>query len=133
MLTYLLLIGGVVFMFGLVQWARSGVLIWGIRHILKRDISTFEKEYLVRSMETQMDGLLKSSFKLLGILGLCVWIFVIAAVFMDTDWSNIIVSANRVIGNPAARASFTNESAARNAAARYRNGVLRSMGTKVNK
>jgi hypothetical protein len=133
MLTFLLLTGGVIFMFGLIQWARSGVLLWDARQIFRRDISIYEKKSLIRNMETQTDGLLKSSFKLFGALGICVWIFVIATVVMDTNWSNIIVPANRVIGNPAARASFNNDSPARIAAGRYRNSILRSMGAKINR
>ena len=113
MLSFLLIIGGAVFLFGLVQWARSGAILWDLHQFLKRDIplhaSTNEKKSLqgiIREMEIKTDGLLKSSLKLVGVLGLCVWLFVIAFVVMGTDWSNKTTWANHVSGSPTTRAGF---------------------------
>ena len=54
-----------------------------------------------------MDGLLRSSFKVLGILGLCVWAFVTFSLIVDMlglNWlDRLSFSPNRIVGNPTAR------------------------------
>jgi len=139
MLLFLLIIGGIVFLFGLVQWSRSGAILWDLRKFLKHDmssdVSTDEKKSLqriIRKMETKTDGLLKSSFKLVGVLGLCVWLFVIAFVAMDMlgiDWSNKTTWANHVLGSPTIRAGFNSGSTARGATGANRNDALLAMGS----
>ena len=123
-MAFLLVIAGVVFLLGLVQWARSGAILWDVHRLLhhgappdaedkeERLRGETRKESLkksVQSMEMTMDGLLRSSFKLLGILALCVWIFVVFSVIADMmglDWlDRLSFSANRVLGSPTVRAS----------------------------
>ena len=116
---------GIVFLFGLVQWARSGAVLWDIYELLKRrhspssDTADMEaderhesahKENVQKSiqrMEVTMDGLLRSSVKVLGAVAICVWIFVAFSFVMDMfglDWMDrFYLSSHRVVGNPAVR------------------------------
>ena len=127
---FVIVIAGIVFVFGLVQWARSGAILLDIHRLLKDGLSqdaadsdtivlqsepkqkASQKELLHRSiqrMEMTTDGLLRSSFKVLGILALGMWIFIIASVLVDMlglDWmGRLSFSANRVIGSPTARSA----------------------------
>jgi len=148
-MTLLLVAGGIVFLFGLLQWARSGALLWDIHQLLKfsqpsstaqtemdRKEVAREKESLqktVQNMERSMDVFLKSSLKILGILALCVWIFVVAVVVMDMlnlDWLDMHgFSSNRVLGAPSARSSFNSGSTG--SAGRDRSTMLRHLGSGI--
>ena len=134
-------VGGALFLFGLVQWARSGAILWDIRHLLKnhpveefvvrrretpaprmgidgdapivveRDDESRKRDFVRRSMremESLFDGLLRSSFRVLGVLALCVWLFVMLSVALDVlelDWMDrLSFTANRILGNPIVRA-----------------------------
>ena len=154
-MTFLLVIGGLVFLFGLVQWARSGALLWDVHRLLhhgptpdteemeeKLGRETRKNESLkqsVQSMEMTMDGLLRSSFKMLGILALCVWIFVVLSVVTDMmglDWlDRLSFSANRILGNPTVRAANRpagyNSNTILRGSATARNDRLRSLGSGV--
>ena len=154
-MTFLLIIAGIVFLFGLVQWARSGALLWDIHRLMHHGSTSAadgmeggikeearRKESLkqsIQKMEITMDGLLRSSFKLLGVLALCVWIFVMISVVADMaglDWlDRLSFSANRILGNPTVRASNrpagynSNTTLRGNAGAR--NDRFRSLGAGV--
>ena len=146
MMSFLLIIGGIIFLFGLVQWARSGVILWDLHEFLKRDlllgVSTDEKttekkksmQRIIRKMETKIDGLLKSSFNLVAVLALCVWLFVIAFVTMDMlgiDWSNRTSRSNQVLGSPTARAGLNNASTARSATVVNQHDAIFAMGSNL--
>ena len=156
---FLLVAGGIVFLFGLVQWARSGALLWDIHRLLKPGLQSGtadtartamdrkeiarEKESLQKSiqkMESMMDSLLKSSFQAMAVLGLLVWLLVAAVVVMDMfnlDWRDRLAffspnRSNRVVGSPAARAGFNSGSPARNATGnRSRTETLRQLGSNI--
>jgi hypothetical protein len=91
-----------------------------------REKETLQKS--IRNMERVMDGLLRSSLKALGVLALCVWVFVLAAVAVDMlnlDWlDRLSFTVNRVFGNPAVRAAGVNRN---NSSAR--NNTFRSLGS----
>jgi hypothetical protein len=119
----LLVIVSVVFLFGLVQWARGGAGLWDIHRLLRhgpppnaagtKETDQDAGESLqksIQSMERMTDGLLRSSFKVMGILALGVWIFVVITVIVDMlglDWLDRAssYSSNRVVGNPQARST----------------------------
>jgi len=144
MLTLLIVIVGIIFLFGLVQWARSGALLWDIYELLKHGHlsgaaeagtphENARKENVQKSiqrMEITMDRLLRSSVKVLGALAICIWLFV--AVFFVADmlglyWSDWISSPHRATGNPAIRsaAGTARSTPARSGA---RNDRAREMG-----
>jgi xanthine/uracil/vitamin C permease (AzgA family) len=122
-MTILLAVVGIVFLFGLIQWARSGAVLWDIHEILKHRHGVSpaatekerqsEKEALQKSikhLETTMDGFLRSSFKILGALALCVWVFVVFTVVVDMlglNWLDRMgyFSSNRITGNPSVRSA----------------------------
>ena len=157
-MTFLLVVVVVIFAFGLVQWARGGAMLWDIHLLLKqggdsspdaadtretyRYDNTREKESIktnIQRMEATMDGFLKSSFKVLGVLALCVWAFVTFSLIVDMlglNWlDRLSFSPNRVVGSPTVRAgrsgSGLNLSAGGGGGARSgtRGGTLRSMGS----
>ena len=127
-MTFLLAIVGVIFLIGLVQWARSGAILWDIHQLLKHRHSlstdttattemdrreklspgeTLQKS--IQHMEITMESFLRSSIKVLSVLALCVWIFVMISVVVDMlglDWlDRLSFSTNRLIGSPTARAN----------------------------
>ena len=123
MLTFLMIISSAVFLFGLIQWAKSGALLWKIRH-MSLNVSNNKKgspQITIQKMETQTDRLLRTSFKVLGALALCVFIFTITTVVMNIDWSTKKYAAGSVIGSTTERAGFNGN----------RNDALRSMGKKL--
>ena len=140
---FLVAVGVVVFLIGLVQWARSGAVLWDIHRLTKHGRPTAEdpgetkageKETLQKSiqrMEVTMDGLLRSSLKVLGVLALCVWVFVMITVVVDMlglDWlDRLSFSANRMIGSPTVRAGSNRAGGGSSA----RGDTLRSMGSGV--
>ena len=154
---FLLVVVGIVFLFGLLQWARSGAVLWDIHSLLKRgsdlssdaantretgrDETARRKESLnntVQRMETTMDGLLRSSFRILGVLALCVWAFVTLSLIVDMlglNWlDRLSFSSNRVIGNPTVRSGrsssgFSFTGAGGSGGARGRGDTVRSMGS----
>jgi xanthine/uracil/vitamin C permease (AzgA family) len=130
-----------VFLFGLVQWARSGAVLWDILRLnqsrpARGVIVTAENQEAdarsitaLRNMESVMDGLLRSSFRVLGVLALGVWLFVIASVIIDAlglDWlDSLSFQANRFWGSPATRSSY----GATHRSGRDRVNVFRSLGS----
>jgi len=125
MITFLVIVIGVVFLFGLIQWARSGAVLWDIHELTKRKQSPspdtaetserYEKarkedvQKSIQRMEVTMDGLLKSSYLLVCVVALCVWIFVGFFFVMDMlefEWTDrFYLSTHRVTGSPAVRSS----------------------------
>jgi len=140
MSTVLIIIGGIIFLFGLVQWARSGALLLDIYELMRSSSSPAtddgtQKENISKSikrMEGSMDTLMRSSIRVLGAVAICVWLFVAASFVMDIfgfDWMDRLtsVSSNRIAGNPAVRST----GGARSTPARsdVRNDRLREMGS----
>ena len=156
---FLMIIIGIVFLFGLVQWARSGSALLEIHKLTKHGnalpvtgaggneaagLEAVQKS--IQSMEMTTDGLLKSSFKILGVLAICLWAFVTFSLVADSigfSWQDRFgFSDNRtvgVVGNPMIRATgsgtgFNFGGATRGGGggggqARTRNETLRFMGS----
>jgi len=146
MLTLLIVIVGVIFLFGLVQWARSGALMWDIYELLhghqssgiteagkpNEDARKEDIQKSIQRMESNMDSLLRSSVKVLGILAICVWFFVAFSFVTDMlglYWTDRISSPNRVIGNPAARSTTGTTNRVTPARGSARNDRMREMGS----
>ncbi len=150
-MTELLIIAfGSAFLFGLVQWARSGAILWDVVKFsgpkLRRSRKTDEDEEsgeesgeesrrekeALRELESMADRLLRSSFRVLGILALCVWLFVIASVVFDLlglDWADrLSFHANRLWGDPSVRSVRSASQSGTNS-----NSVLRSLGSGLRK
>ncbi|MDR3265222.1 MAG: hypothetical protein LBT15_04325 [Synergistaceae bacterium] len=142
----ILVICGAVFLFGLVQWARGGAILWDIVRFSRRrpgggkngaaDTDEEKKAAEIRSakamrdMERMVDGLLRSSFRVLGVLALFVWLFVAASVVIDAlglDWlDNLSFRANRLWGDPTVRSGYATQSGG---APRGNGNILRSLGS----
>lgn len=99
-----------IFLFGLVQWAYSGAGLWsvwslkkGLRFASRREWA--EKEDEIRRTEKRTDQLLMSSFKVIGILAVVMWLFLGVTVLLDLlgiDWvSRISARAQTFWGSPA--------------------------------
>ncbi|MDR1732301.1 MAG: hypothetical protein LBR61_09455 [Synergistaceae bacterium] len=129
------------FVFGLVQWARGGAALWDVIRLSRfkpavdeeKDEEDRQKEEArrrstLREMERLTDRMLRSSFKVLGILALCIWFFVVASVIIDAlglDWlDSLSFQANRIWGDPATRAT-SNTSQTSNSS--NRTNILRSI------
>ena len=143
----LLVIVVVVFLFGLFQWARSGAVFWDMHLLLKRgggpsdpaDLTEMDRresarrkevmDSTIQRMETSMDGFLRSSFKVLGVLALCVWMFVTFSLIVDAlglSWlDRLSFSANRVMGSPVVRGRTSSSSSFTTGG---RGDTFRSMG-----
>ncbi|MDR3230550.1 MAG: hypothetical protein LBT65_03850 [Synergistaceae bacterium] len=123
----ILVVCGITFLFGLVQWARGGAILWDVvwfaRRISggaendadgdadeKKEAARIRAAKALREMERMVDGLLRSSFRILGVLALCVWLFVAVSVIVDVlglDWlDNLSFRANRLWGDPTVRAGY---------------------------
>lgn len=145
-MTELLIVAfGAAFLFGLVQWARGGAILWDVirfsRRRPQRSPKTDEEEgaageekreeETLRELESMTDRLLRSSFRVLGILALCVWLFVIATIVSDIlglGWMDrLSFQTNRLWGDPTVRAG------ARSSQSGNRNSVLRSLGSGLRK
>lgn len=125
MMALIIAVVGIVFLFGLVQWARSGALLWDIYEILKGSRlapsgsgafrsgrsagdANKEAEKSIQRMETSMDRLLRSSIKILGGVAVCVWLFLAFSFVADMfgfHWMDRLTStsSHRIVGSPAAR------------------------------
>ena len=124
MLTLIVLICVVLFLFGLVQWARGGAVLWEVFRTSKTDRDSAHKE-----LESMADELLKSSFRIVGVLGLCVLAFIMVTIVIDLlqlDWlDKLSFRANRFWGNPAARSTVSETSRTN------RDDIWRSMGSRM--
>jgi hypothetical protein len=135
---------GVFFLFGLVQWARSGAVLWDIVRLSRRrtdnggektaeerQASKARTGKALREMEKLTDSLLRSSFRVLGVLALCVWLFIIASVVIDAmglDWlDNLSFRAASLWGDPFTRSGYVTQP--RNAPGGTQGNVLRSLGS----
>jgi xanthine/uracil/vitamin C permease (AzgA family) len=103
---------GAIFLFGLVQWARSGAVLWDIFRLAEssRDPKAWQDAAeRMRSMESAMERLLRSSFRVLVTLAVVVWLFVVVVVIVDAlglGWlDGMSFQANRLFGNPSVRAA----------------------------
>ena len=148
MVPFFVVVSVIFFLYGLVQWARGGAALWELRQISRGrknatadDSETEEapdseirggprRQTSARDLEKLTDVLLRSSFRVIGILAICVWVFVVFSVVVDMlglDWlDNLSFRANRFWGNPAVRAG-TSGSGGGNS----RNNILRSLGSGV--
>ena len=141
MLPLILVVCAMFFLFGLVQWARGGAILWEIAHSskpkkrasddlsLEPQVDEAQRMRSVKDLESMTDRLLKSSFRIIGVLALCVWVFVVVTVVLDMlglDWlDNLDFRANRFWGNPPERSVATGP------ARLNRNNILRSLGSGV--
>jgi hypothetical protein len=82
----------------------------------------------VRDLEITTDNLLRSSFRILGMLALVVWLFVIASVIIDVlglDWlDRLNFQTNRLTGDPYARSAYNPRNQGVN-----RGNVFQSLGS----
>ena len=105
----LLIIVGVA-VFGLIQWARGGAALWFLLR-LKKDaqpsnpLRQARESAEIRNAEKMTDQLLRSSFRVLGILAIGMWLFLGVTVLLDLlgiDWvSRISARAQTFWGSPA--------------------------------
>ena len=120
----LVIVVGIVFLFGLVQWARSGAVLLDIYALMKgkrnsssgalKEDEHSEKAHKenvqksIQNMEVTMDGLLRSSYRLICAVAICVWLVVAVTFVMDLfgfNWVDRLssTSSHRVTGSPAIR------------------------------
>ena len=109
MVILLIIVGVAVFLFGLIQWARGGAALWSLLR-LQRDaqpsnpLRRARESAEIRSAEKMTDQLLRSSFKVLGILAVGMWLFLGVTVLLDLlgiDWvSRISARAQTFWGSP---------------------------------
>ena len=103
MLILLVTISMIALLFGLIQWARSGTVLWTIFSLKKkkkriRSTSVLTKAKIndaIRDAESLTDDLLQSSFRVLGILALAMWIFLTITIildFMGINWMRRVSS-----------------------------------------
>ena len=145
---FLLAIIGIVFLLGLVQWARSGAVLWDIHlfkqygqqadedteeadargRVMGRESARDSRQRTIQNMEAMMDEFLRSSLKILGALAICVWLFIMFTVVVDMlglNWlDRVSFSAHRVWGGPTTRAFTRSHS-------NFRNDTVRSLGSGV--
>jgi len=158
MAMFLVMSLGIIFMFGLVLWARSGAALWEINELLRSkrvllsaggkmkmgehdDIINIKKniQKTIQRREITMDSLLMSSFKILGLLAICVWIFVAFSFVMDSlgdNWADKLgFSSHRISGSPIihSKHSGNNFSWPQRAKASNRNDRLYAMGSRFNR
>lgn len=125
-----------IFLFGLVQWAYSGAALWSVWS-LKKDLRSAkrderaEKEDEIRRTEKRTDQLLMSSFKVLGILAVVMWLFLGVTVVLDLmgiNWVSTLSSRARTFwGTP------TYNSAPATKRPSGQNSILRSLGNALRK
>ena len=134
-MTILWIVCTVVFIFGLIQWARSGAVLWDIFHIEENkdpeDLAGKQrKELAIQRMERDSDALLRSSFRIIGVLALATWVFLTLTVVFDSLGIDLIdrlsFKARSFWGSPVVRAGNTNTSAA--AGGNRREDLLKSLG-----
>lgn len=103
MLILLVTISMIALLFGLIQWARSGTVLWTIFSLKKkekiiRSTSVLTKTKIndaIRDAESLTDDLLQLSFRVLGILALAMWIFLTITIildFMGINWMRRVSS-----------------------------------------
>jgi len=139
MLSFFMITGGVVFLIGLVQWSRSGVLIWDIHRFFRRDslmyvLNDKEKESIqktIRDIEMKVDGLIKYSFKFVVCLGMFVWIFVTTTAVLNFSLPVKAITANRIYDSPTTSAGLKNNLTGAAFSSINRNETLRSMSSFV--
>lgn len=136
--TLLGVLGAALFLFGLVQWARGGAALWSILRFKRRSQSadTVERaqEYAeLRKAEKETDRFLRSSFKVIGILAVVMWLFLGITVlldFLNIDWLDRLSTRARTFwGSPVYnRAPITTTHTPTK-----RNNILRSLGENLRK
>ena len=105
----LIIVSLAIFLFGLIQWARGGAALWSLLRLkrearpsnpLKRAWESAE----IRRAEKATDQLLRSSFRVIGILAIGMWLFLGLTVLLDllgVDWvSRISARAQTFWGSP---------------------------------
>ena len=137
MVILLIIVGLAVFLFGLIQWARGGAALWFLLRLkrgarpsnpLKRAWESAE----IRRAEKATDQLLRSSFKVIGILAIGMWLFLGLTVLLDllgVDWvSRISTRAQTFWGSPVYnRTPATTQSPAR------RGDIMKSLRNSLGK
>ncbi len=136
--TFLAVFGLAVFLFGLVQWARGGAALWSLLRLKRKARSADSAERTredaeLRRAERATDHFLRSSFRVIGILAIVMWLFLGATVVLDLlgiDWMDRISSRARTFwGSPVYnRAPVTTTHAPTK-----RNNILKSLGEKLRK
>jgi hypothetical protein len=136
----ILLVCAVVFLFGLVQWARCGATLWEFVRLSRsqpgnaeddeeaKRTATKQKNRILSDLEHVADSLLRSSFRILSVLALTVWLFVVVSVIIDAlglDWlDSLSFRANRLWGDPTVRSERNNRNSNGG-----RGSTLQSLGT----
>lgn len=134
----LLIVGGAVFLFGLVQWARGGAGIWAILKYRREKYRLSASERLreeeeIRKIETLTDSALKASFKLLGFVAAAMWIFLgLTLIFdlMGVDWMSRISSRARYYWNSP---TYVASPVGKKHSTPQRNAIIQSLGEGVRK
>ena len=130
-----------IFLLGLVQWAYSGAALWSVWSLKKdlrsasrdeRDELEEKKEDEIRRTEKRTDQLLMSSFKVIGILAVAMWLFLGLTVVLDLmgiNWiSTLSYRARTFWGSPVA---YTSAPAATRSP--VQNSILKSLGNALRK
>lgn len=129
---FLGVLGLAIFLVGLVQWARGGAALWSILR-LKKDAQSAERaQSEIRRAEKATDHFLRSSFRVIGILAVVMWLFLGLTLVLDlmgVNWIDRISGRARAFwGSPVYnQAPVTTHSPA------SRNSILKSMGEKFRK
>lgn len=137
MVILLLVLSLAIFLIGLAQWARSGAALWSVLRARKSEAPEDGPEQArqnteLRRMERMTDRLLLSSFKVIGVLAVAMWLFLGLTVLLDLmgiNWADrISLTARRFWGSP-----VYNHAPARPNTPSGRNDILRSLGDKLRK
>ncbi len=128
MFTILLTVSAIVFIFGLVQWARGGAVLWDISR-LKRTPRDKSERTAVKNKQKLIDSLLQSSFKTIGFLALAMWLLLSVVMILDKldidIWNSF--KLHGIYGAPNVRATKITDNAGK------RGLVIKSLGEGLRK
>lgn len=125
------------FLFGLVQWARGGALLWGLLRLKRNrhasDSHTrIQEEAEIHKAEKATDHFLRSSFKVIGLLAVAMWLFLGLTVLLDLmgiNWLDRISSRARTFwGSPVYNQTFTPRY---RTAPQRQDSILKSLGNRL--
>ncbi|NLL37161.1 MAG: hypothetical protein GX256_06530 [Fretibacterium sp.] len=115
-MTFVWIVCALVFIFGLIQWARGGAVLWDIFRIQETNdpaspSSAARRADRIRDMEKASDVLVRSSFRAIGVLALVTWLFLSLVLLfdsMDLDlMDRLSYKVRSIWGNPVVRAGGT--------------------------
>jgi len=143
MVILLIIVSLAIFLFGLIQWARGGAALWSLRS-LKKDtqssnpIRRNRKSAEIHSAEEMADRFLRSSFKLLGILAIGMWLFLGVTVLLDLlgiDWISRLSSRARTFWGSSiySSAPYNSTSVTTQSSAKRGNKILNSLRNSLKK